>query len=247
MSIKSFLKTAIMACLTALLVTSCGSSYYCTLNSRGTIPYEKTYYITSNDPNKNHSLEYKEYAAFLRDRLNEMGYIERKAEDAYLRIEFDYTLGQTYLAGTSSTTDIYSSTYIDKKATSETKQKSSTTSGSFWDSDFFDFDFNSKKKERVSERGTTYGTVTQDVTNEYRIPLYISITAIEKRTGDHVWEVAIKDEMSRETQLQSVMPWALLGAQEFFGRSSRGEQTITIDNDDKIRARYGLVWPYDTW
>ena len=68
----------ILLCISAsvLLLTGCANSYYCTLNSRGITPSEKTYYVAPQDSTLKHSLEFKEYAAILKTHLNSSGYEE---------------------------------------------------------------------------------------------------------------------------------------------------------------------------
>ena len=55
--------------LSCLILTSCWSWYECTLNSRGSSPLEKTYFLTSPDSALNATLEFQEYAGRLKDNL----------------------------------------------------------------------------------------------------------------------------------------------------------------------------------
>ena len=70
-----------------LNLTSCASGYFCTLNSRGEIPSDKTYYIVSVDSTETHYLEFQEYVSILEKRLGEIGYIESNPQKAFLRIQ----------------------------------------------------------------------------------------------------------------------------------------------------------------
>ena len=65
-----------------LNLTSCASGYFCTLNSRGEIPSDKTYYIVSVDSTETHYLEFQEYVSILEKRLGEIGYIESNPQKA---------------------------------------------------------------------------------------------------------------------------------------------------------------------
>ena len=69
-------------------------------------------------------------------------------------------------------------------------------------------------------------------------------TELDTLSNNPIWEVVIKDDLKRETQMQSVMPWLLLGAKEYIGKSSNGEQTVKIDNKKEVKEKYKLVWPY---
>lgn len=85
-----------------LNLTSCASGYFCTLNSRGEIPSDKTYYIVSVDSTETHYLEFQEYVSILEKRLGEIGYIESNPQKAFLRIQLNYEMGNPYLAKVSA-------------------------------------------------------------------------------------------------------------------------------------------------
>jgi hypothetical protein len=72
----------------------------------------------------------------------------------------------------------------------------------------------------------------------------VVIRAFERLTNEPVWEVVVEDDLDRETQMQTVMPWLFLAAKDYFGRSSNGEQTPHIRNTRENREIYQLVWPY---
>lgn len=68
-----------------------------------------------------------------------------------------------------------------------------------------------------------------------QIPLLVTIRAFDNKTNKPIWEVLAKDELDRETQIQSVMPWLLSSIQEYIGKNSNGEQTVKIMNTIKIK------------
>ena len=81
-------------------------------------------------------------------------------------------------------------------------------------------------------------------TKNYKIPLLVTIRAFDNKTNKPIWEVLAKDELDRETQIQSVMPWLLSSIQEYIGKNSNGEQTVKIMNTIKNKEKYNLAWPY---
>ena len=223
----------IFMCISAsvLLLSGCSNWYYCTLNSRGVSPSEKTYYIAPQDSAIKSSLEFKEYAEILKSHLNSSGYEEANYKTAALRIELGYGMGEAYLESTSTNTPAlpfgnYNVTYTTTLGTGQ-----STTSIS-------------QIPANIGQSNTMYGSTSLSTTHTYKIPLYVVIRAFETLTNEPVWEVVVEDDLDRETQMQTVMPWLLLSAKDYFGRSSNGEQTPRIKNNYENREMYQLVWPY---
>ena len=206
--------SGILLCISAsvLLLSGCANSYYCTLNSRGVSPIEKTYYVAPQDSSMRYSLEFEEYATILKEHLNSSGYEEANYKTAALRIELGYGRGDAY----------------PETASYETM---SNTSG---------LNYGNYNVTYTFPIGTSQGSNT----HTYKIPLYVVIRAFETLTNDPVWEIIVEDELDRETQIQNVMPWMLLSAKDYFGRSSNGEQTPHISDTRKNRETYQLVWPY---
>ena len=221
----------ISACL--LLFSSCANTYYCTLNSRGVSPAEKTYYVAPQDSTLKYSLEFKEYAEILEEHLNSAGYIETNSKTAALRIELGYGTREAYLESSSNSsetvTNIYNNVNITSKSTPvASANRSSPNYGNY------------NITYTVPIGGTGHGAVT----HTYKIPLYVVIRAFETITNEPVWEVVVEDDLDRETQMQNVMPWLLLAAKDYFGRNSKGEQEPRIRNPAENREIYQLVWPY---
>lgn len=234
----------LLCLLMPMLLSSCGTGYYCTLTSRGTEPNVKTYYLSSTDSVWATSLEFKEYAQSLKSRLNEKGYVETSPEVAELCILLDYQLGQAYLASSSSNSNTYASTnttvngktsaYGTANATASTqgnKTKASSTASNSTNSNY----------NVASYGNSSTSTLTQ---NTYLQPLYVSIVAVDNIGKQQMWEVILNDNVSRESQVASVMPWMFLCAQPYFGTSSNGEVSSRVYNTKKIREQYNLVWPY---
>ena len=96
----------------------------------------------------------------------------------------------------------------------------------------------------IGQSVTTNGSTRESTTHTYKIPLYVVIRAVETVTNKLVWEVVVEDDLDRETQIQTVIPWLFLAAKDYFGRSSNGEQSPCIRNTRENREMYQLVWPY---
>ena len=203
--------TGSLLCISAsvALLSGCANSYYCTVNSRGISPAEKTYYIEPRDPSMRHSFEFEEYATILKEHLDSSGYEEANIKTAALRIELGYGIGDAFpisSAGANTTAPNYGNYSVTYNI------------------------------PIGADKGST--------THTYKIPLYVVIRAFETLTNKSVWAVVVEDELDRETQMQTVMPWLLLAAKDYFGRSSNGEQSPRIRNTSKNREKYQLVWPY---
>lgn len=225
-----------------LLLSSCNSWYQAHLNSRGIAPEKKSYFLTSTDSTKTHSLEFKEYAAVLKTRLNDAGYTETSPNEADLIILFDYQLGDTFLAGSNTDSFTFSNTNnytsanssSNANATVKTNANDNSTKASG----------NASNNTDIKSSGYSVSNTTTSSENTYRIPLLVFISAIENRSNEPIWEVIVRDDLDRETQLQSVMPWLILSAQPYFGKNSGGEIETRIYNKKSTREKYNLSWPY---
>ena len=229
-------------------LTSSSSYYYCTLNSRGSTPLEKTYYVTSSDSTINKSLEFKEYAEILKGHLNDVGYIESKDNNAAICIVLDYEMGETYLKGTTTIARTHSSTYSKTNINSSSTANASVRTNAYANRNQLNVNTNgygnSKTSTQIGQISNTYGRTTYGTTNSYKIPLLVSIKAYDSESREPIWEINVKDDLDRETQIQSVMPWLLLSTKEYIGKSSNGEQTVKINNSTENKEKYNLIWPY---
>ncbi len=127
---RSFLYSLLFfTILISLLVSSCSSYFYAAVTSRGSAPEEASYYITHNMGDKIDYLEFKEFSSLLRNNLNELGYVSRNEDIAYLSIHLNYYIGNKETLSTTSKNNDYivnTSTFntkTDKKTTSESNTK----------------------------------------------------------------------------------------------------------------------------
>ena len=220
----------ILLCISAsvLLLSGCANSYYCTLNSRGVSPAEKTYYVAPQDSSMRYSLEFEEYATILKGHLNSSGYEEANYKTAALRIELGYGMREAYLESTSTSYGTVANTYNNVKPISSASANTPALNHGNYNVTYT----------------VPIGTGQGSATHTYKIPLYVAIRAFDTLTNKPVWEVVVEDDLDRETQMQTVMPWLFLSAKDYFGRSSNGEQTPRIRNTRANREMYQLVWPY---
>ena len=234
--------------LSCIILNSCGSYYYCTLNSRGSSPSEKTYFLTSPDSTLNATLEFQEYAGILKGYLTELGYSETSSQDALLRIELKYSIGEALLDNSTTTESSYSYTYGNTNIKSNTKADANIKANVNANNNKLSVNTKgygeSKTNTKIGQANNALSFTTYETPNTYKIPLLVSIKSFNNKSNNPIWEVVIKDDLKRETQMQSVMPWLLLGAKEYIGKSSNGEQTVKIDNKKEVKEKYKLVWPY---
>lgn len=247
MRTTKFIRFAIWG-FVCLSLSSCGTWYYSTLNSRGATPIDKSYYLSSSDSTIVKTLEFKEYASFLKERLNELGYVEKDNKSAALCIFLDYGMGDTYLAGSTASSYTYTNTNLNTnlKSSSSANTLAKTninTNNNNYSANTSAFG-TSNTNTNVQQRTNAMSSTSTGITNTYKIPLYVEIRAFDNITGDPIWEVNVKDDLDRETQIQSVMPWLLLSTQEYIGKSSTGEKIVKINNTPEIKDKYKLVWPY---
>lgn len=207
-----------------ILLGSCSSSFYCYLNSMGESPQDKTYYLTSGNPHLNNSLEYKEYFKCLKIILDDLGYVQADSVSASLKVEFDYRIGDQQVRREN--------VQSVKAVTTYTPATSTTT-------------FSSGKLSFSSTPATTktsYVPTSSDV-ETIKLPVYVDICASDNDTNIPIWKVTIWDEVERETQIPSIMPYLLVCAKDYLGINSQGEKIVIIDRYE-TENKYGFLWPY---
>ncbi len=217
------LSNYLFAILFAFLISGCSDYFYCYVNSLGTTPDKRTYYVTTEDSVLDARLDYKEYFQHLKARLNEVGYLADN-NHASLKIIFELKIGEAYSQTTSHQVNQFVTTTIP--ATSST---SITPSGLVITSNY---------------GGEQTTVIPKTLINKVqKIPIIVRITAVNNSNNEPVWEVDIWDTVDRETQIPAIMPWLLACAKDYFGRNSTGEKQVLL-NAKKVQRAYGLYWPY---
>ncbi len=255
MKTMKFLQCLLVGGMATLLV-SCGTTnagWMYRVNSHGMTPANKTFTIVAVDKDVQNTLEFAEYSNLLKARLRDAGYKSDRAESAALRIELDYGVGANYLAAQAKTFahDMHarlSGVAGDKEtcvvrytgASGETYVAEITANG------------NAYSVENVSSTGGSNGggllamfTGGSAPAQGGGMPAFVTVRAFDAATGRAVWEVTVTDNLQSAGQLPAAMPWMLVCAQHYFGKSSTGEQMITVEDSPSFKQQYNLVWPYN--
>uniref|UniRef100_UPI004055AB07 hypothetical protein n=1 Tax=Alistipes sp. TaxID=1872444 RepID=UPI004055AB07 len=190
----------------------------------GTSPLGKTYYLTSGNALLDESLEYKEYFKHLKGRLDDLGYIEADSVNASLKIMFNCKIGEQYVSRTNVQTL--------QSVTSHTPATYTTTSS-----------LGSLSFSTTSPTTKTTLVPTTSNLETIKLPIFVEICAFDNNTKSQIWKVTIWDEVQRETQIPSVIPFLIVCAENYIGTNSQGEQRVTIERSD-AEDKYGLIWPY---
>lgn len=220
--LKEMKKIALI--ISIILFNSCSSTFYCYLNSMGSSPQDKTYFITSNNASLNKSIEYKEYFRDLKIILDDLGYIQADSVNAALKVVFDYRIGEQQVYKTNVQVVETVTTFVP------TAPNTTLWSGTF--------SFGSAPA--TTKR--SYVPISSDE-EDINLPVYVDICAFDNKTDIPIWKVTVWDEVERETQISSVIPYLLACAKDYFGMNSRGEQMVEIDRFE-AEKKYGFVWPY---
>ncbi len=222
------------------------------VNAHGINPVSKSFYIVAADQTLQNTLEFTEYSNLLKGRLYEAGYRSTPMGQAALRIEFEYGVGPSYWAAqTKNFVSVMQSRVVKDIEDGSTLSKNDTCfvqynngiSGLYVakmtaDGSYFQVS-NAWKGSREGDKGVGRASKDPD------IPAYITIRAFDVQTDRPIWEVTVNDQLSSANQLQTVMPWMLLSAQQYFGKSSNGERYIKVKKNKSFMRKYNLVWPYD--
>ena len=238
-------RIAYFVLLLSLFLTSCESTYYCSVSGFGTTPVNKRYYVMADDPTLDNDLEFQEYASTLKRRLNEVGYVEADPRFADLCIYLSYFVGEEKLSSTTTSTTRGSSINSNSFSTSNTdSHKTSTTTLSNDKTTLRTSTFGSSQTNTSRNSNTRVNTTIDSKTdNVYVTPIGCVITAVDCRTQKSVWKVKVDDEMrsNRTTSFRKLMPWMIACAQKYFGVSGESRVRITAKEGELL----GLRFPYD--
>lgn len=232
--------------LACLSFASCNSYYYCTVNSYGSSPEAKTYYVTPIDSSMlENPFLYQEYKQVLVKRLNELGYVQEKDSSyAAIIIQWSYYFGDKYFAGTEtrqmtnnygwSNNNTSSNTNISAYGTSSTNRYKNTTNAKA--------SVNGSSSTNTRSYGNTYNLSTTTSTEDaiYQYDLGCIIMAFDNNTYEPIWSVETIDHSRSESSLREAMKWAITAACLRIGNNDTQEVRITESDGQKM----GLKWPY---
>ncbi len=257
MKTMKFLQCLLVGGMATLLV-SCGmtnAGWMYRVSSHGMTPANKTFTIVAVDEDIQNTLEFAEYSNLLKARLRDAGYKSDRAESAALRIELDYGVGANYLAAQAKTFAHDMNARLSGVAgDNETCVVRYTgTSGETYVAEIAATG-SAYTVENVPSAGTGAaggGSLLSLFTGGGApaqgggMPAFVTIRAFDAASGRAVWEVTVTDNLQSAGQLPAAMPWMLVCAQNYFGKSSTGEQIITVEDSPSFKQQYNLVWPYN--
>ncbi len=230
-------------CLIGL--TSCGNWYYCTVSGYGTIPTEKSFYISTKDSLLYEELEYAEFSSMLSQRLTESGYAKSSPDNAALCILFDYYVGEKEMVGTQTFQSTNSFTVANGKVTTQTTGQGNASANTSINGNMIKTNVKTNGNiYQTTNNKQTVNTITTTGTNSvavYRRNIGCIIKAIDNKTRKDIWMVEVKDNMKESDSFRKIMPWMMASAQPYFGKS--GESEVKITKKEGVEQK-GLIWPY---
>lgn len=224
--------------------------FWVALTARGTHPTIKSYYLMPNETMEGvNYLEFQEYSNSLKSRLSEIGYEETSKEDAVLHIKLGYYIGAKETVSTQSSSSSYNISSISTNINS-TKSTKSTSSANV--TGFSGMAFGSGSKSSTSNSNTqikstnfSYGGNSTTTHIENGIPCYLSIEAINVKSGNPQWTLDMEVIVDNFSRFSNVFPWMCLISKWFIGYSFSGR--VCIDNTKKKCYRiYNLPQHFDS-
>lgn len=221
-----------------MMLTSCGSWFYCNVSGYGTTPIDKTYYLIPADSSLIGDLAFEEFANLAKKELNKSGYTESTPSDASLCVFLNYFVGEEKFLGTTTSTYNSSYTVTKGKITNNSSAKGSVKANN----DATKATGISSSNTKIKANSQTFSGSTTSETANYETPIGVDIIAIDNHTKKNVWKVEVRDKMrsGENATFRSLMPWLVASAQPYFGQSFEGQPRI----DKKVGEAMGLKWPY---
>jgi len=209
--------TVITLLICLMILSNCGSVFYCNVSGYGTTPISKSYYVVPSDSTLIGDFAFEEYANQLKIRLNESGYQETSPECATLCIVLGYFIGKEKYCGSTTTSTSYSSTtpsYVVNIG-----------------------NFSSTTNTKTTTRNSTLSESAV-----YQTSVGVDILAKDNHSGKNLWKIEIRDNINSQspTTFRALMPWLIACAQPYFGQCYEGQPQITKFDGEKM----GLKWPY---
>ena len=227
------------------------------VESMGSEPSNKTYFIEPPDSSSIDYLEFEYYSSLLKEQLSKLGYIETQT-NPNIKIFLIYSLEERLLLGTS--TDSYSfqnnSSYINgqiNKSSHASGSAITSASGSAITSGDYAFG-NATSSTHVNASGTSnsklkftnktysFGSSTTSTSQEYGIPLFVSIAAVNSANNKPIWTISMEYILSHSMQMPNIMPWIFVCARWFIGHPWAG----IINVDTKYFEDENIYYPFSS-
>lgn len=221
-----------LAFFMVLFLQSCSTYYYCNISSFGNHPQKKTYYLLPEDSLLIDDLEYIEYASHLKQRLNEVGYIETTSENAEICIKLSYLEGdkeyvRTETTGGTNTINLNNGKIV-QKGNASANATTKVENGKLKTDADAKASSTTNKKELNQTYTSTYST-TKDI---YSIPIECNIIAYSTKNDKIVWKVKVSDKYTPNSyynySLRKFMPWMILSAQPYMGTSAEVSSSVKL-------------------
>lgn len=236
---------AILLISCSIILSSCGTYYWCNVNAFGRTPQKLTYHVVPDDSTLVDDLEYQEYAHQLKVRLNEVGYVESSDSTAALCIVLSYYIGEEKYIGSNTFTSINSLNFTNGKTNSNTQVSGTgkvTTSAKNNSIDTrVKANATSSTSTQIKQKNQSYTFSNSSTQALYEIPIGCKITALNNQNMRPVWNVEVTDKLTQYSKsFRSYMPWMIYAAQPYFGKS--GEYRVEIKRAEGESK--GLKWFY---
>lgn len=233
----------LMSC--SIILSSCGTYYWCNVNAFGSIPPKLTYHVVPDDSTLVDDLEYQEYAHQLKVRLNEVGYVESSDSTAALCIVLSYYIGEEKYIGSNTFTSINSLNITNGKTNSNTqvsgtgKVTTSVKNNSIYTR--VKTNTTSSTNAQIKQKNQGYTFSNSSTQALYEIPIGCKITAFDNQDIKPIWSVEVTDKLTQYSKsFRCYMPWMIYAAQPYFG--TNGEYRVEIKKAEGETK--GLKWFY---
>lgn len=211
---------------------SCASCYYCNISSFGNHPQSKTYYLLPEDSLLIDDLEYIEYAGYLTQRLNEIGYIETVPENSEICIKFSYFEGDKEYERTTTTASTNTINLNNGKIVQKGNASANATTKAVNGKLKSDANAKTSSVTNIKELNHTFTSTNTSSVDIYSIPIECNIIAYSTKSNKIVWKLKVTDKYTPidyyNYSLRKFMPWMILSAQPYMGTNAEVRSQIKL-------------------
>lgn len=224
--------------------------FYMGVESMGSEPSNKTYFIEPPDSSSIDYLEFEYYSSLLKEQLSKLGYIETQT-NPNIKIFLSYSLEERLSLGASTDSHSFqnNSSYINGQINkSSYASGSATTSGNYAfgnasSSTHVNASGTSNSKLKFTNKTYSFGSNTTSTTQEYGIPLFVSIAAVNSANNKPIWTISMEYILSHSMQMPNIMPWIFVCARWFIGHPWAG----IINVDTKHFEDENIYYPFGSY
>lgn len=248
---KSFSSRSILSVIfITILASSCSyKQFFAAVTSRGSVPDEKTYYISHDMGADVDYLEFKDYCNLLNINLNELGYTKTDKSNAYLDVHLNYYLGSKEVVSTTASHSNYNVTSTTWNAKSNSTTNANASGSAIGFSDFVvgsaSGTSNTNTNTQVKKNAYSYGGGSTTTTTESGCPCYLVLEAFNTVNNLPEWKVEVEGFIQSPSDLPQVMPWMMLVAKWHVGKSYSGK--VEVETKAFLDKNLPDVFDSDTW